>query len=278
MTLSIDESSVFQPPARPAADAPAREWPVQRVRAVDADAVVTQGKLGSAGAQIAYTLATDPTGAPGRPLIVHCGGNAADRYRGGPGYAAKAIPFGDVMLFDYPGYGDSDGARPTAASLEAARAILAPFIEKTAAGRPVILWGHSLGGFVCASMLVDLPSARGIIFETTARNVAEVSREWTPWYARPFVRVSIAPSLAAYDNAKAVLARRTPALVLAAGRDTQLPPVLARSLAAAITAEGGQATLIEFPTATHNSVPDEPGLAPAVRTFLARALTASNGG
>ena len=53
-----------------------------------------------------------------RPLVVHCGGNASDRYESAALYAQKIISTADVLMFDYPGYGESAGrATATTAGL-----------------------------------------------------------------------------------------------------------------------------------------------------------------
>ena len=52
-------------------------------------------------------------------LVVHCGGNASDRKSDGAAYLTKTMSFGDVIMFDYPGYGDSEGS-PNAVDFEIA--------------------------------------------------------------------------------------------------------------------------------------------------------------
>jgi len=80
-----------------------------------------------------------------RPLVVHCGGNASDRYESGVLYAQKIISVADVLIFDYD-------------------------------RRPLILWGHSLGGFVCTDMMQYFSNVDGIVLEASATNASDVSQ------------------------------------------------------------------------------------------------------
>jgi len=89
-----------------------------------------------------------------RPLIVFCGGNAYREDLGGAKRMEALAPFGDVMFFDYPGLGSSDGSGVAADYRATETAVLAR-TEALAAERgtsSVIFWGHSLGGGVCSSL------------------------------------------------------------------------------------------------------------------------------
>jgi pimeloyl-ACP methyl ester carboxylesterase len=191
-----------------------------------------------------------------RPLIVMCGGNSMDRYSAGVSYAQKGLPWGDVLLFDYPGYGDSSG-KPTAQALEAAVTAVAAKTRSLAGGKPVIFWGHSLGGFVCGKLASRMPETKAVIYETTARNAKEVVREWTPPWMRPFVFPRITPSLARYDNVRAIGEADFAVLVLGAGQDKTLPVGLSRSLATALKRANVVVTYHEFAQAEHWNVPNQ---------------------
>ena len=269
-SMAIDETTVFAPPAveqraQSGEDLTAR-WPIDRLLEASPGAEAQHGFLGEPTERVAYTLVTRPDS--GRPLIVICGGNAADRYNSGPAYASKALPFGDVLLFDYPGYGDSEG-EPSRARLEKASRLVAEFAVATASDqRPLVLWGHSLGGFVCGEMARQTPQTDAVILETTARSADEVADAWTPWYAAPFLRIDVAEGLATYDTAAALQSSRVPVLVLGAGRDDTLPVTLSRSLVAALQSNGVGVTYVEFPDAGHQNVWRQPNFAAEVSPFF----------
>ncbi len=222
------------------------------------------------GEQLAWTLVERPGDAgAARPLVVHCGGNASDRYNDGTHYARKAVAFADIFQFDYPGYGDSSGA-PGEVEFEAMLPALLEHVDELAGeDRALVFWGHSLGGFVCSALAERFGRADGVIMETTARNAAEVAQSWRPWWA-VMVQVKIQPSLRAYDNANSLAAIDAPVLVFAGQWDGTLEPALARSLFDALIEQGVDAEFIEFPEGGHDDLPGQDGYAEAVGDFFAR--------
>lgn len=266
--VRIDEQTVFRPQSRMAPAETVAEmerWPAAELHAEYDELRVQHGFVGDGGERIAYTHLK--RGGTNRPLVVVCGGNAADRYNSGPAYARRVLADADVLLFDYPGYGDSAGA-PSAEALTRAARQVAALAAQLRGERPLIYWGQSLGGFVCSTMAGASPDADGVVLETTARSAAEVAAAWTPWYAAPFVSVEVADSLAAYDVAGALRGFRGPILVLGARRDDTLPVELSRSLHAALQAQGARATYVELRVAGHNDAPSDPAFAPAVQGFF----------
>ncbi len=269
-SMTIDESTVFAPRERESRAQTAEElanWPADHVLAAAPDARIEHGFIGGGDVRVAFTLAARDGAA--RPLIVHCGGNAADRYNSGSAYIRKALAFGDVLIFDYPGYGDSPGV-PTGESMQAMAARVSAFATERAGARGLVFWGHSLGGFVCAQMAGATPAADGVVLETTARSASEVADAWTPWYAAPFVRIDVAQSLASYDVAQALAGFDGAVLVLGARRDDTLPVSLSRSLNDALRQAGAQVTYVEFADAAHFDVPQQPDFAPTLSAFFAR--------
>ena len=205
-----------------------------------------------------------------RPLVVHCGGNASDRYESGTLYAQKIISFADVLIFDYPGYGDSTG-NADAGSLRAANQALADYINgELATRRPLILWGHSLGGFVCAELAGRLWAVDGIILETTATNAEDVTKAVIPWYAKPFIRARVSESLGAYDIVDTLSTASEPILILGAAKDKTLPVKLSRKLSEGLMAAGRDVTYVEFPDANHLSVPTQLSFLPTIEGFVDR--------
>jgi pimeloyl-ACP methyl ester carboxylesterase len=297
--VTIDESVAFQPQPTPFAKATTPDelqqnwltnargtnWQTQRtvslpgpgvVRIVPDAAAATAlvgfdarfGFLGDDDRKVAFTRFTPLREiTPGEPLIVICGGNATDRYNSGVSYAQKALPWGEVFHFDYPGYGDS-GGETTAADFQEAASRVRGEAMRVADGRPIILWGHSLGGFVCGAIADGLTGLAGIIFETSAASAADVAREWTPEALRWIVRPRVSPSLASYNNVQAGVRADVPVLVLGAGQDNVLPPQLARGLARGLEEAGADVRYVEFPAAEHWNVPNQPDFKVQVDQFF----------
>lgn len=185
------------------------------------------------------------------PLIIMCGGNSSDRIMSGVYYAQKTLAYGELFAFDYPGYGDSTGKADTA-SLKALQAGMAAYIDAHGHGRPLVLWGHSLGGFICAELASRSREVDAIVLETTALNAKEAADKMKPWFL-PFLTLKPVESLAAYDTARTLAGFKGPILELGAGRDGTLPIPLARSLAKALEARGLDLTYREYPEAQHGN-------------------------
>lgn len=209
------------------------------------------------------TIAITTVGPDIGPLIVSCFGNASDRYAHGVDYSNKISPFGQVLVWDYPGYGDSSGAAGVMAIEDVADELVA-LIEDRAAGRPIIYWGHSLGGFVCSNLAGRATRVDAVILETTAQSIRSVAKAWTPMGIP--IRVTFNEDLLRFDIPDALANLDRPILIIGAGRDRVLPVELARELAEALP----QATYLELPQATHFSAGFDPKAQAAVAKLLAR--------
>lgn len=248
----IDENIVFMPVQRP-------DRVALNMRGEDDLTNMTHERLDLGGEMIALTTVGRDEG----PFIVSCFGNASDRYEHGVNYIAKIAPFGQVLLWDYPGYGDSRGTASVEA-VERATAALVPLIEARASGRPILYWGHSLGGFVCSNLASQADQIAGIILETTAPSIRSVAAAWTP--ERIPLKVTFDEGLLRYDIPAALADVTAPILIIGAGRDRVLPVALSRELAEALP----RATYLELPLATHFSAGFDPDTEAAVRDLLSR--------
>lgn len=268
-SVRIDDHSVFRPPEHAPPAETVEElsrWPIAELRATVPDANARHGFVGAGETRIAYTLVTKP--GAGRPLIVYCGGNGSDRFSGGVFFAQKTLPWGDVVLFDYPGYGDSPG-EPGAAALERAAPGLSALATELSRGRKLVFWGHSLGGFVCSRLVRETARVDGVVLEATARNALEIGHAWRPWFAAPFLSVSVDESLAAFDVADALSNYRGPILLVGAGRDRTLPVRLSRDLNGALRTRGARVTYVEFPRAQHLDITRQAEFPAAASPFFA---------
>lgn len=245
-SVAIDEGTVFQPRA---VQDRSEALSISGAEKLAGTAELRHERVRLGGETIALTHVTAHGTRPGAPLILACMGNASDRINNGVYYAQKLLPYGDVLMFDYPGYGDSTGEANTA-TLVALQKDFAGYVTRAAEGRPLIYWGHSLGGFVCAQIARETPALDAIVLETTAPNAEEVARAWKPWYM-PFLSIRVEDGLAAYDTPEALKDFAGPVLVIGGGKDDTLPVALSRSLARQLEAQGNDVTYLEYPEAGH---------------------------
>lgn len=205
------------------------------------------------GAVAASRVWGDPAG----PIILFCGGNLFRRSMAGGDTAATLTPFGDVVMFDYPGYGETPG-RSDLASFRQAGAAVAAYVERAARAedRRVVAWGHSLGGPVCAEATrvihVDVlvieastPTARAVVNDSLG-------------LLRPFVRVDIDPGLDSFDVVETLTDFHGEVIVLEAGRDETLPARLSRDMARDLREEGVDVERLVFSDAGHNTIRRQP--------------------
>ena len=219
-----------------------------------------------AGGRIGMTRVR-ATEAP-RPLILFCGGNLFRRSTGGAGAARDLSPFGDVLMFDYPGYGETGGTADFAGFDAVGRAVAHEARTRAdAEGRPLIAWGHSLGGVVCAAIANEV-DAEALVLETTTPTARAAIDEMVG-LARPLVRVNMAPALAAVDVPGSLDGYQGRILVLEAGKDKTLPPALSRRLARDLRARGHDVRTLVFLEAGHNNVGEQPDYQARVAAALA---------
>ncbi len=114
-----------------------------------------------------------------RGVLLFCHGNA-----GNIGHRLESIRiFHDlnltVVIFDYPGYGESTG-RPHETSLYAsARAVYDPVIKEFDSDR-VVLFGRSLGAAVAVELATQVPAA-GLITESAFTSTLDIGRDVFPF-------------------------------------------------------------------------------------------------
>lgn len=255
----VGHRSVLRAPPRPHRDAGEGALALKNEAAL-AGARVRHGFIGDGQTRVAYTLVE--AGPRNRPFFVHCSGGRGDRYNSGVIYAGKVLHWGDVLVFDYPGYGDSPGV----ANEESFNAMVGPvsaFAASQAQGRALIFWGHSLGGAVCARMAGRTPAARAMIFEASARNLQDA-------------RASA--SEVRFDALEALKPMQGPVLILAGALDQTIPVRRSRSFAAAARDSRQDVTYVEFPDADHNDIPLARGFETRITDFVTsvRAPNASS--
>lgn len=250
--LHIDDSIVFVPKPFP-------ERAELTIRAESAlEQPVSHERLTFGEQMIAVTT----VGAANGPLVLSCFGNASDRITSGVNTARKAGDFGQVVLWDYPGYGDSSGT-PSAAAIDALADAFVATIDARAGNRPLVFWGHSLGGFVCSNLASRSGAVDALVLETTAASIHSVARAWTPKGVP--LRVTYDEALLDFDIPKSLDGFVAPVLIIGAGRDRVLPVDLSRELAATLP----QARYLELPEATHYSAGFDPRAQAAVAEMVA---------
>jgi uncharacterized protein len=132
-----------------------------------------------------------------------------------------------VLIFDYPGYGQSGGSpkqKSMMASGQAARDWLEARPENS--GVPILIWGRSLGGAV-AALLAGIRQPSLLIIESSFPDMASVAGRLYPYLP---VRLLLADRWLAADSVRHV---DCPKLIVHSQEDELIPYILGEQLFAA---------------------------------------------
>jgi len=179
--------------------------------------------------------------------ILYChgnGGNVSDRL--GHARQLREAGFG-VLLFDYRGYGRSEG-RPTEEGTYRDARAAAELLDERAAGGSVVYLGESLGGGV-AAQLASERSPRGLVLQSSFTSIRAMARIHYPLLPRFMV-----PD--AYPTQRRLAAMEVPVLVVHGERDRIVPVSEGRAL---FEAAREPKRLIVFPEAGHNDLVERVG-------------------
>lgn len=148
-----------------------------------------------------------------------------------------------VLIFDYRGYGRSEGSPSEAGVLQDARAARRWLAERAGVNESqIVLLGESLGGGV----LVDLAAsdgARALVLQNTFTSLADVAKFHYPWLPIKLLMRSQFDSLAKIGR------YHGPLLQFHGDADTIIPLVLGKRLHAAAK---GPKQLVIIPGGDHN--------------------------
>ena len=235
---------------RPAPDAPphSADLAISEVRIATPDGVSLRGWLARPAAAAAERL----------PLAIYFGGNAEEvSYMAA---SAARLPGWSLLAVNYRGYGGYAGSPSERALFADALALY-----DWAAGRPdidptrIAAIGRSLGSGVAVYLAAERPLAR-LVLVTPYDSLRAVAQRHYPYLPvsfllkHPFDSIERAPRIS------------TPMLVLAAQRDSIVPPEHARALFAQWR---GPKTWREFAGAGHNDLDGDPDYWKAMNMFLA---------
>ncbi len=251
-TITVEERHLIHPDAR-SGKAPQRQLALREVE---------EWSLARPDGAVLKGVLLNKPGA--RLTVLYFGGNMFHLDDGGDRVAAALAPCDvNLAMLDYRGYGRSSGS-PTVANMADDALAAYDYLEQRFPGA-VAVHGMSLGSFV-AAQVARQRNVAALVLEGTTTNARDMVNAGVPWYAWPFIRVELAPSLAGIDNTDAASHVRAPALVLAGGADKTTPPALALKVFDALAAPRKQFVLA--PGAGHNDILSHPAAAPALCPFL----------
>jgi uncharacterized protein len=164
-----------------------------------------------------------------------------------------------ALLWDYRGYGRSEGESSETGILQDARAARAWLAKKSGVKETdIVLWGESLGGGVSVDLAQD--GARGLILENTFTSLPDVAAHHYPWLPTRTLMQN------RYNSISKITKYHGPLLQFHGDADTIVPFEIGRQL---FEAANEPKQFVSFNGADHND-PRSPELSANVAAFLAR--------
>lgn len=256
-SITIDEETVFQP--KPSVSP-------ETFDLADVDLTVQPVPVADSVTLNAWHL-TQPSA---EATVLFFGGNGFYLVQSRGYLRALTRPSVNAFLWDYRGYGRSDGS-PSAETLrkDALTVYDSLVAEPSVSPERLLVWGHSLGSFMATHVATQREVA-GVVLENPATNVDDWTSNLIPWYVRLFLGVDIDPALADDDNLERVRTLEAPLLVVGGTDDPITDPAMARRLHEESASDERQLVLVEG--GAHNGLYEEPEVQQAYRALVERVI------
>ncbi len=163
-----------------------------------------------------------PVSGNGGPVLLFFHGNAGNRENRIHNLAGLWRAGISVLIFDYRGYGGSTGS-PSEEGLMRDGLAAFDWLNGRLGGRPIVLFGRSLGGAVAAGVAAHRP-VRGLILESTFTSVPEMARRVLPLPGIHLVTRS------KFDALESVKGLKIPLLVIHGTADELVPFEMGRRI------------------------------------------------
>ncbi len=159
-----------------------------------------------------------------------------------------------VLLFDYRGYGRSEGSFPSEATVYQDAAVAWDYLVKERQIQPnqIFIYGHSLGGAVAIDLALKYPDAAGLIVEssfTSIRGIVDYQRLYGIFPVNLILHQR-------FDSIKKVRSLQMPVLFIHGTADWQVPATMSQQL---YNAAPEPKHLLLVPSAGHNNTAEIAG-------------------
>lgn len=177
----------------------------------------------------------------------------------------------NVVMFDYRGYGQSEGTPGVEAFKRDAEAAYRHVRDQLGVpAREILVHGHSLGTFL-ASYVGTTHRVGGMVLENPATNVNDWVKGLAPWYVRLFVSFEVDDDLQGESNLERLRTMNdTPLLTVAGAQDNITAPGMARTLHE--EAATPHKSLVVVDEGGHNRLYEDAAYQSAYRQLLDRVL------
>ncbi|NQZ01148.1 MAG: alpha/beta hydrolase [Bdellovibrionales bacterium] len=168
-----------------------------------------------------------------------------------------------VLIWDFPGFGKSDGGVPqSAAQTQRIGNDLLYLIEQKFPAQPIVLFGRSIGSGM-ASQLAGSKAVQGLILETPYLSTVRLAKEMMPWAPSALLKLKL-------NNTNLKDKGPDKILILHGTRDAVIPYHHSKELA---TLLGKKSQLITIEGGGHNNLLDFTSYWPEILLYLDQRLS-----
>ncbi|MEM7761065.1 MAG: alpha/beta fold hydrolase, partial [Cyanobacteria bacterium P01_A01_bin.40] len=201
-------------------------------------------------------------------ILYLCG---VGRNKGDYNYLARVSAFRQlgfaVMVFDYRGYGISDGSFPHELQIYEDSQAAWNYIREEYQIPPeqIIIYGESLGGAVALDLAIKHPEARGLILQSTFTSMAQAIQHQSFFQIFP-IKLILTEK---FDSLSKIKSLRIPVLFLHGSADSVVSPKMSQQLYN-IAAEPKQLFIISGADHVRIYQPGEQSYLKAIQRFIER--------
>ncbi|MFW5781695.1 MAG: alpha/beta hydrolase [Candidatus Muiribacteriaceae bacterium] len=161
----------------------------------------------------------------GEKCVVFCHGNGGNNSY----YLDRAVMLKElgisVLLFDYRGYGRSEGELSEDGTYIDAEAAYSYVRDRGYSEEDIVIWGWSLGGAVAAGLASERP-ASPLVLESTFTSLSDIAFEVYP-FLRPLIRFQLRYR---YNTAEYIRNSDNPLMIMASPEDEIVPFYMGKKL------------------------------------------------
>lgn len=180
------------------------------------------------GTELSGALISQPNA---RFTLIYFGGNQF-RLESQGGELAKILSQfeNNLLIMDHRGYGMSMGL-PSISALQTDAVDIYDYVDSqpNLAELPIIVHGLSLGSVIAGSLAKQRPVS-GLVLEGSTTTAKEMIDARVPWYAAPFIDLTISEELASVDNLANIEHYTGELLIMVGENDKTTPVSLSESL------------------------------------------------